>query len=521
MVIANHPTASGGTGRGLYPQTPASDLMVSAPHFKIRSTPMVINILQGEVAGPIRTHRVILTDTVLRDARMTPGFVLLKGILLISAVGLAAGFIPTTARLVAADVLLSNDGRSFTHGDMSRAAILRIAADVLIANPNPDNPDSASDIQQLEDQDSLSVSCLIDAYYGTSLNLATTRARQKLQLERAIDDINDYQARTDTDEEDVAAAHFDSEQFADAQQRLVDFREIITMEISRGNYESARRFMGRLLHTLQDFYSHSNWIEIAVERGEANPSPNLNLGVRGKSVGNTAGPNTPTCRDCTKTGDVILDLVIGVLPFIGSTSCYDDCEDNIVLDDGVITTGYADGGRDSQNNRIPKPAGKCSHGGLIDGTQDSSARGGINKDSTHEKLCPHFALHALAATTAREHSYVMFSTIRDDVNNDERFSEFLGLEVEVNRVVSLAMAIDTTIAQATRQAVVALIPQIVMNINQYITMSENDLQVRYIVVPFDNSGKLCTVKLQHNRRNGCTINVHTSFNLLSIFYRCR
>ena len=425
---------------------------------------------------------------------MTPRFVLLKGILLISAVGLAAGFIPTTARLVAADVLLSNEGRSFTHGDMTRAAILRVAADVLVANPNPDNPDSASDIQQLENQDSLSVSCLIDAYYGTSLNLATTRARQKLQLERAIDDINDYQARTDTDEEDVAAAHFDSEQFADAQQRLVDFREIITMEISRGNYESARRFMGRLLHTLQDFYSHSNWIEIANGRGETNPSPNLDLGVRGKSVGNTAGPSTRTCRDCTHTGDVILDLVIGVLPFIGSTSCYDDCVDNIIADDGVITSGYADGGRDAQNNRIPKPDGKCSHGGLIDGTQDSPARGGINKDSTHEKLSPHFALHGLAATTAREHSYVMFSNIREDVNNDEQFSEFLGLEVEVSRVVSFAVAIDTTITQETHQAIVELIRQIVADIDQYIRTSENDLIVRYIVVPFDNSGKLYAVK---------------------------
>lgn len=426
---------------------------------------------------------------------MTPRFVLLKAILLISAVGLATGFIPTAARLVAADVFLSNDGRSFTHGDMTRAAILRVAADVLIANPNPDNPDSANDIQELLSQDSLSVSCLIDAYYGTSGNRGTVRARQKLQLERAIDDINEYQARTDTDEEDVAAAHFDSEQFADAQQRLVDFREIITMEISRGSYESARRFMGRLLHTLQDFYSHSNWIEIAVGRGETNPSPNLNLGVRGRSVGNTAGPNTPTCRDCTKTGDVILALVIGVLPFIGSTSCYDDCENNIILTNGVLTTGYGDGGRDSQDRVISKPSGKCSHGGLIDGTQDSPARGGINKDSTHEKLSPHFRLHSLASTTAREHSYVVFSNIRVDVDNDEQFSEFLGLEVEVNRVVSLAVAIDTTISQATHQAVVDLIPQIVMNINQYITTTENDLQVRYIMVPFNSSGKLCIVKI--------------------------
>lgn len=422
---------------------------------------------------------------------MTSECALLKGILLICTVGLATGFIPTAVRLTAADILLSNDGRSFTHADMTRDAVLRTAADVLIANPNPDNTDSTADIQQLLSQGALSVSCLIDAYYGRSRNLAATRSRQKRQLERTIDNINDFNAKTDSDEEDVAAAHFDSEQFADAQDRLVEFREIITMEISRGNHESARRFMGRLLHTLQDFYSHSNWIEIADKRG-SNPTPNLALGERGRSVGDTAGPTTQTCSNCVKTGEVFLHTIIGLVPFVGSVSCYDDCEDNIVLEDGVLTTGYADGGRDLQNRRIDKPAGKCSHGGIIDGTQDSPATGGINKDSTHKKLSPHYALHAQAATTAQEHSYVMFSNIRSDVNNDELFSGFLGLEVEVNRVVSLAMVVDTAITQQAREEVVALIRQIAVDIGQYINTFENDLQVRYVLVPVNSSGMYST-----------------------------
>ena len=416
-------------------------------------------------------------------------FVLLKGTLLIYTVGFVNGFIPTAVRLTFADLLLSNDGRSFTHADLTRGAILRVAADVLIDNPNPDNEDSTRSIQQI--LGSLSVSCLLDAYYGT-LSQGIGRAREKYQLERAIDDCNNFNAKTDTDEVTVAAAHFDSEQFEDAQARLVEFREIITMEISSGNHGLARRFMGRLLHTLQDFYSHSNWIEIADERGVTNPSPNLALGERGMSVGNTAGPTTPTCLNCMKTGEIILDTIIGLVPFVNSVSRYDDCEDNIiVLADGVLTSGYADGARDSQNTGIDKPSGKCSHGGIIDGTQDSPATGGINKDSVHEVLSPHHALHARAATTAQQHSYIMLSRIRSDVNNDELFGEFLGLEIEENRVVSLAVLVDITITQEERQEIVALIRQTAMDIDQYIRTYQNDLQVQYVLVTVNNSGTVC------------------------------
>ena len=268
----------------------------------------------------------------------------------------------------------------------------------------------------------------------------------------------------------------------EGQARLVEFREIVAMEITRRNYASARRFMGRLLHTLQDFYSHSNWIEIADSRGTSNPSPNLALGESGMSVGNTAGPTRQTCTNCRRSGTVAIAKLFGLLPFIGSDALY-DCRDNVestVLAGGVLTTGYADGGRDSRNRRIGKPDGKCSHGGIIDGTQDSSATGGINKDSTHAELASHYFLHQRAATIAQEHSRVMFSRIRDDVNDDELFGGFLGVELEVNRVVSLAMVVDTTITQEANEEIAALVSQIGMDVQQYISTFENDLQVQYI-----------------------------------------
>ena len=156
-----------------------------------------------------------------------------KGVLLICTVSLATGFIPTAFRLSIADLVLTRNGQSFTHADMTRDAVLAALADVLIDNPSSANENGAQDVRNLG---SLSVSCLIDAYYGRLGDVAAVRGQQKVRLERAIDAINDFNARTDTDEEDSAAAHFDSEQFAEGQQRLVDFREIVAMEISRGNH---------------------------------------------------------------------------------------------------------------------------------------------------------------------------------------------------------------------------------------------------------------------------------------------
>ena len=416
----------------------------------------------------------------------------LKGILLTCIAGIATGFVPSAFRLDVADLVLTSNGQSFTHGDMTRGAILAILADVLISNPNQNNENSTRDVINLQNSGSLSVSSLIDAYYGSSEDLAAIRGQQKVQVQRTIDNINDFNSRTDSDEAERAAAHFDAEQFEDAQERLVEFRDIVAMEISRRNYASARRFMGRLLHTLQDFYSHSNWIEIADARGDSNPSPNLALGERGMSVGDTADPTRPTCTNCDRDGTVLVAKLFGLLPFIGSDTLY-DCRDNIertLIVDGILTTGYADGGRDSQNRRIRKPTGKCSHGGIIDGTQDSPATGGINKDSTHSELASHYYLHNRAATTAQEHSRLMFSLIREDVNDDELFGEFLGLELDVSRIISIALVVDNTISQEVNDEIVALVSQITMNIQQYMNTFENDLQVRYILVPVSDTGTI-------------------------------
>lgn len=51
----------------------------------------------------------------------------------------------------------------------------------------------------------------------------------------------------------------------------------------------ARQLLGQLLHTLQDFYSHSNWIELGKK------TINERLGLQ-LDIGPVASPNQSTCR---------------------------------------------------------------------------------------------------------------------------------------------------------------------------------------------------------------------------------
>ena len=412
-------------------------------------------------------------------------------LLMVWSAGLVRGFIPNEFRLFLLDRFFEGNGPSASHPAITCNAMLQVAADVLLENPNPNNVNSTQDVRQVLSGSDLNAFRLVNAYYGSSSS-ANSRSRRASQLERAIDVVKDFNTRVDNDEIGMAAAHFDAEQFVDGQRRLVEFREIIARDILQGRFESARRLAGRLLHTLQDFYSHSNWIENQYD-GENIPSHYAVLGQRGRRI-QFAGPNRPTCQDCTRTGDVVLGDLLMLLPFIETTSCY-DCDDNLessLRSQQVLTSGYAEGGRDSQNNPIPKPPGKCSHGGLIDGTTDSSATGGINKDSTHPKFASHYFLHRVAAIVAQQHSHLILTDIRNDVGNDELFGEFLGLEItQARRVIDLTLVIDTTrrIDDTILTEIQASLPEIAADIQQYTNTVEEEIQIRYILVPLSDSGK--------------------------------
>ncbi|XP_061092946.1 von Willebrand factor A domain-containing protein 7-like [Conger conger] len=163
--------------------------------------------------------------------------------------------------------------------------------------------------------------------------------------------------------------HFDGEEFRGGRALITDGMASIKANVRQENFISARVTLGKICHTLQDFYSHSNWIELGKKH------PNTNLIRPDESIGNIADKDTPTCRSC-----------------IGG-----DCRDNIlpeIISEGKITSGYF--GIFSSS----KPAGKCSHGGLADRTSRRDPTGGINKDdegADHGQLPPF--VHELVTLT--------------------------------------------------------------------------------------------------------------------------
>jgi hypothetical protein len=62
----------------------------------------------------------------------------------------------------------------------------------------------------------------------------------------------------------VPCIHFDNEQFHDASTRLIDLKTRIISLLTTypRDGKQARYFLGAALHTIQDFYAHTNWVEL-------------------------------------------------------------------------------------------------------------------------------------------------------------------------------------------------------------------------------------------------------------------
>lgn len=73
------------------------------------------------------------------------------------------------------------------------------------------------------------------------------------------------------DDQTHAAPHFDGESFPEGQARILTLRADVVADLNAGDVAGARTSLGSALHTVQDFYSHSNWVEL----GNSAPNPDL------------------------------------------------------------------------------------------------------------------------------------------------------------------------------------------------------------------------------------------------------
>ena len=368
-------------------------------------------------------------------------------------------------------------GVSSTHLDITEDAILRVTADLLRDNPNPDpDIDSTARIDALAE---ITTVTLIRAYYGGS------GREQRRQYEDAIEAINEANEATDTGVDQTrASAHFDSEQLTAGQNRLNSMRDLTTDRIRSEEYEEARRSAGSILHTLQDFYSHTNWIEM----GQVVPNPVL--GVQGQLLQNIASLNMPTCTDCERNGTVGFFVSLLTNLIIGQVSeFYYRCNNNIlpgVNANGLLTSGYYTGQRTDGGVPIDKPDGKCSHGGFGDPSSDLPATGGINKDSIALDWSPHADLHDVAASVAVQASVDILQAIRTAVDDDTKFAAFFNLD-QVD--ASIAYVIDTTGSMGVElPQIQATIPSIRAFLEDYVEDLGGFARVRFILVPFNDPG---------------------------------
>lgn len=205
--------------------------------------------------------------------------------------------------------------------------------------------------------------------------------------------------------------HFDSERVDSSMGMLRQFWTQTLLSVRAKEYQRARYSLGQLFHSLQDFYSHSNWVELG------HRDIYLHLLQPEELAVPVAELDTPTCMECfslTCRNNLLSRL----------TKAHQESQ--------LLTTGYF-------SSVPPKPHGKCSHGGVLDSSRSLGAKGGINKDSTSPLFSPHHYLHKEAARVATEATLTVLRDLRDTVGH----KTFLNL-FSVDQAPALVFVMDTT-----------------------------------------------------------------------------
>ncbi|KAK7166072.1 hypothetical protein R3I93_005988 [Phoxinus phoxinus] len=291
---------------------------------------------------------------------------------------------------------LFQDG-SITHREITQIAILRktaeVCRDIATAQGRPftlaiNNRLTVSAVQQAcatSPDSSSAISSL--SFYSAIIEMYLSNA--------AIDAVFALSA----------ARHIDNEAFGEGRDLITSGMATVKASVQKGSFISGRITLGAVCHTLQDFYSHSNWVELG------STAPFSPLIRRELLLNNLADRSTPTCKSCNGK----------------------DCRDNIlpeILLQKKLTSGYF--------NMVfsAKPGGKCSHGGFLDRTSNTDPTGGINKDDISSS---HGFLHQRAAEMAINATMELLQDIRLATGNPD-FLRLMGL----SQTSVLAFVIDTT-----------------------------------------------------------------------------
>ncbi|XP_060045461.1 von Willebrand factor A domain-containing protein 7 isoform X2 [Erinaceus europaeus] len=323
---------------------------------------------------------------------------------------------------------------SITHQDLTEEAALNVTLQLFLEQPPPGRP-------PLHLENFLGRTLLADdlftAYFGPGA--PSRRFRAALGEVSRANAAQDFlpTSRNDPD------LHFDAERLKQGRTRMVGaLRE--TLAAARAlDHTLARQRLGAALHALQDFYSHSNWVEL----GKQQPHPHL-FWPR-QELQSLAQVSDPTCFDCEELS----------------------CPRNL-MGSTLLTSGYF--------GALPsKPAGKCSHGGHFDQSSSQPPRGGINKDSTAPGFSPHHMLHLQAANLALLASIQAFNLLRSRLG-DKGFSRLL----DITLTSGLSFVLDTTGSMGEEINAAKIQARHIMEQRRGSPMEPT----HYILVPFHDPG---------------------------------
>ncbi|HSS50393.1 MAG TPA: hypothetical protein VLX28_15760, partial [Thermoanaerobaculia bacterium] len=268
-------------------------------------------------------------------------------------------------------------------------------------------------------------------------------------MKKASEEI--WKANADVDiNQTESARHFDGENFDGGKTRVENLEQAVVSALQSEDAAGARQSLGQALHTIQDFYSHSTFIESGGSGANSaiwDPASPLTFASR----------PTPTCTACTLT----------VLP---DGTVFEDCSRNLLTN--ALTSGYYVGS-DGPEDSTPANGSKCRHGGPFDSS--AGPAGGINKDTLFETFSPHNIFHGAAASSAREATKAFIRDIKGKVTLRQ-------LKLLLGVGPTLAMSIDTTgsmggiIAQVQSQAV-----QIVDS-----RIDTDQEPLKYVLAPFND-----------------------------------
>ncbi|CAF1125942.1 unnamed protein product [Adineta steineri] len=284
-------------------------------------------------------------------------------------------------------ISLSSDSPSATHESITRCAFATITSEYI----------------QTQFQINITIPTITNGTCPSSFFIQLKSIFPQIQKQggnsystwiNTIDYIIGFNALVDVVEQTDESRHFDSESFIAASQIILARYKTAIDSLNSSDYDNSNEYFGKVTHTLQDFYSHSNWIELN------NREPQQDLGINNMTSAQFAAPTVRTCTNCSTGTNAI-------------------CPSNNCTLAG-LTSGYFKLLTDIIHK---KPVGKCSHGGTFDATKNNDAIGGINKDTVDSI---HGFLHVPAAQTAYLATYKILLQFRSQVL-DTLFGKFINI----------------------------------------------------------------------------------------------